>query len=255
MNRSAATAVTILGLALLAPVGCRPAKDSETGSDLDDLKRRCGKGNRLACLKVGTAHAAGIHAPQSPAEAARFFGRACELGAGEGCFHQANLRMQSAGKDAAARDEALKLFARACELKVALGCYRVGASHYQGESGKRDFDRAIERFRQACDLGDARSCFFVGTAFREGRELPRSDPQAVAYLRKACDLGNGSGCFGLGMMMDKGLGGLKPDPSIQRQLLQKACDGGVVAACTSLQESPPAGTAPPAPDAGPGARR
>ncbi|MBI3544800.1 MAG: hypothetical protein HY075_16130 [Deltaproteobacteria bacterium] len=99
--------------------------------------------------------------------AARFFGKACELGLGKSC--EALAFLSPTPKQAA------ELHAKACALSDAGGCNQLGLAHLTGNGVEASPVKANEAFEKACSLQNGEACMIL--AARTGK---------AEYLGKGC---------------------------------------------------------------------
>ncbi len=78
-------------------------------------------------------------------------------------------------------------------------------------------------------MGDPAGCNDLGLA----RALAGDHAGAIPYFQSACNARSQLGCLGLGLAYRDGRGVAK-DAAKSKELLRKACDGKVAAACKLL---------------------
>lgn len=151
----------------------------EFGTAREALGRACGLGRGSACASLCRLHKLGQGGPKDLVAAEALCGKACAMGAREGCRAQAEL-LREVGQP----ERALAVLRRACEGGSAAACHDVALALGVG-SGEAAGMRA-----QACALGLAVACLELA----EGMD-GWLDPTRVAGWRlRACALGSQRAC-------------------------------------------------------------
>ena len=146
------------------------------------------------------------------AERPRLYHRACQLGAGSGCFALAGVTQQG-GKDAAAQRQARDLQLRGCQLGYPPSC-RFHANMVRiGHGGAADPAAARAALVRVCEMIES------GTFC--------ADAECVVAIS--------SSCADAGEMIKNGEGG-PADPERGKALLQIACDRGLDKACAAAKD-------------------
>jgi hypothetical protein len=146
----------------------------------------CEKGVALDCYRLGHAY---LNAPKDPDIAAKWIGRACELGELRGCDEAAQMVQNVDGA------RALALYGKACEAGQQPSCNGVAIVYFNGLGGVRaDEARGATLFAAACDKGEAYACSNYATAATQGRGVKKNAATAAAYRKKACSLGHKPSC-------------------------------------------------------------
>lgn len=156
---------------------------------------------------------------------------ACNGGDAKGCLGLGgHLRaLLAVGKPAEEGKRAHLAFQKACDGGEATGCTALGEMMFQGLGVPKDTAGALPVLKKGCEGGDPAGCNDVGLALAMG-----GDPAGAAkYFGMACNATSQLGCLGLGMLYKDGRGVAK-DPAKSKQLLDKACQGKVAAACKLL---------------------
>jgi len=135
--------------------------------------------DQKACLEVGET----ASEDEKVAAAIVAFERACNFGAGSGCYRAATQE----GIDAA---RGTKLMMKACELKWPEGCAETGVAYYTAEGVVKDLEKARVFALQACELGSATGCRNAGVIYRDGVGVAKDPMLTRKYARLACDLGD-----------------------------------------------------------------
>lgn len=162
--------------------------------------------------------------------------RACDQGAGIGCF---NIGVMYEGGVGVPRDEAKarELFAKAMELyqgecKADPGwCSNIGYLYEHPLGGNADYARAAPVYADGCKRGDLDSCVSYANLQAEGvGGIPKDHDAAVATYDKMCTAGSGIACSNLAYDRD-------PDNTkleVSAPLIERACDLGFSHACGQL---------------------
>ena len=99
----------------------------------------------------------------------------------------------------------------------------------------------LDACKSQCDKNETSACFNASAMYLLGKHgAPQDDAKAVEYKNRACSLGDLNACEELGVFYKNGFHA-PTDIAKARVLLQKACDGGVPTACTSLRGLPRTG--------------
>lgn len=191
--------------------------------------------------------------------------RACERGAGGGCFNAAlnGLKLKSAEPAKAAA-----LYQKGCDLDSEISCTNLGLMLLRGDGIEKDTARAMTLFTKGCDGGDpwgcldfanqvtksapkdafalfrkgcdmepkdgaAGACAQLGIAYEAGIGTKRDLKQALHYYEQACEQ-SAAACHALAVSYATGTTGLKKNPAKARELYQKGCDADNLASCTNL---------------------
>lgn len=172
---------------------------------------------------------------QSNARAAKYFGRACELGNVNGCANVAIqflfLKERRSDEDVA---RALEMLERECAREPDWGiCFLVGVAYENGKGRPMDKARAAELF-EVCGLdnlyaakGMARVALSTGIA---GMDL---SPVALV-LQTSCGGGDGESCWYVAYMQLSGVG-MERDERRARSMLERACALGAAKACEAVK--------------------
>jgi TPR repeat protein len=125
----------------------------------------------------------------------------------------------------------------------------VAGDQVRKRGGKGANDTACEFYRRACGFGYSTGCANLG-AMLARRECEGEGGEALRVLERACDSDDVTGCNNLGMLFGElracaNLGsryllgdGVPVDALKGRELLAKACTGGVEEACTLPPAAP-----------------
>lgn len=175
--------------------------------------------NAESCNSLGSVLAEGKIAERKPLEAAKRYGRACDVGHreacrslqalfaesgpllrtacqggdGESCFLLGEVHRRGIGVSA---DPTLGFnFAReSCAHGLPIGCARVGGSLITGEGTVVDEGRARDAFERACRGRHPPSCAALGMLHQRGMGVPQNAEVAAHWFREACKLGHKEVC-------------------------------------------------------------
>lgn len=113
--------------------------------------------------------------------------------------------------------------------------FLAGSAFKIGLSVDVDLGRAVALIKDSCERGFLLSCHSLAVLYYEDKSTNEDRSHAVALLQKACDGGFMLACSNLGDLYFYGSGGLVArDPSLRRQLYQKACERGNLWGCTQV---------------------
>lgn len=185
-----------------APTGAVVTQAKARCTLSDTCERDCTSGDALACAQLGLWAQYGLNqVPADPARAAGLQERACELGAGVGCFNLAAQRLYGVG---VARDHAL---------------------------GTSLLVKAAENFEAACDAGGRTWCINLASMLVQGQGVDADVARGMTLLRTACAEDVPGACVQLSMVTGRN------DKKARRVLLQEACSMGENPACSYLGET------------------
>jgi TPR repeat protein len=139
------------------------------------------------------------------------------------------------GLDAHQRGElesALGFFERGCEQDVGAACNAASLMLFNGDGAPEDHTQALSFGLRSCDLGYWQGCRKLGVSLITS-ETPVAAAKGRELLARACDGGISSGCGYLGAALRDGLGGAT-DAVAANRYFQRACEGGSVAFCSEL---------------------
>ncbi len=196
-----------------------------------DWDRACFKGDSAQCLRLADAFETGLGDLRAePRVALGYYLKACDQGAGPGCFRAAAMIREG---EAAFTDPALafKTAERGCtQLKNQGACSALGVAYWRGAGAPKDPAQAIRLWDQACAAGEDEGCRLkAGELFWGG-----GDPaQAVPIFQRACDQSRAWGCNGVAHAL-RGAKGTARDLKRAAEVAQKGClqgTGDRVGAC------------------------
>lgn len=251
-------------LAAMALAGCKDksdkqaagtaaatADDAATGAEdaaaayrscagLDECTRRCEADDAPACAGLGLYYQDGKNgAPVDIERAIALYQRACDLGAGVGCFNLGLMYEFGSGvtpdpaRAQAHYDRARAGYEKQCEAGGLAWCVNLAIMYEDGTGVARDLDRARAIFDDACQRGGATGCLNLAETYRFGKGVAADPERAAAAAKRGCEIDRGETCMVLAVYYIQGVG-VAPDRAKARQLFQSACDQGIYNACTRL---------------------
>lgn len=121
----------------------------------------------------------------------------------------------------------------ACASGDPAACQRLAFDH--GDRGDKlkssSFGaRTVRLLRSSCDRGDHHRCTWLGLLYSKGTFVPTDRARANQLWRQSCDGGFGLACRNLANAVGDS------EIALWSSLLQRACDLGERAACSSLGE-------------------
>ena len=162
----------------------------------------CNQGDALACSQLGLWHQYGLNrAAQDASTAAKLQEKACELGAGVGCFNLATQRVYGIG----------------VQKDMALGNSLLA--------------KAAEMHERSCEAGGIAWCVNLATMLLQGQGVEADPQRGMTLLRKACSDNVKGACIQLAVVTGR------TDKKARRVLLQEQCGNGEMAACSFLGET------------------
>lgn len=224
------------GQAVPAPAVVPPVVvDTAPGCDTpQSCAAVCEGGGAVACNRLGLWLQDGTNgAAKDPVTAAARYERACDLGAGIGCY---NLASQKSGGQGIAADPAgaAALMARthaayraSCDAGALVWCTNLAGLQQRGEGVPQDLAAARALYTSSCERGDAMACVELARMLQRGEAGPGDPAAAEALLRKTCETGSAEACNNLAADIEARGG----DP---RSLFADACDRGIAIACRNL---------------------
>jgi uncharacterized protein len=130
--------------------------------------------------------------------------QACTLGDAPSC-NDLGSDWADGKRGATSRDygKAKRYYGKACHLKDGLGCFNLGNVYRLGEGVKVDLKLAIQHFARSCELDAAKGCTELAIIYFEGKAAPRNVERAMSLLEKACKLGSEVGCKNLKILRSR----------------------------------------------------
>ena len=215
---------------------------------LAPLTQACEHGVLASCRELGSVHDATSRPPIRAA-----FEKACDQGRQPiRCGALARLLLRD-GNDASLRRAQqlagphLDALLSQCQAKQLEACQELSSFKYASQWVELGLEERFAAFAEgyqappgtepvvfkvlelACAAGDRAACIELGASWAVQGNRPKGEP----YLVAACDAGDQRGCLELATFWGDG------NPKA-RELLQKACSYGFVAACVKLGRKEPA---------------
>jgi hypothetical protein len=188
---------------------CEERRGSACQSWVRLMNISCNHGSGSACMMLGVASYQGRMIPPNPAESARDFAHACELGVTKACTGLVQLVAESHGDP----------LQKACDGGDGESCFLLGSLYHAGNGVRQDYSRAFELFRRSCAVGWFRGCGGLGECYRAGQGTAVDNAQAIENFDKACRSGIAASCFAAAQMYH----GLNNEPVAQSRL-RKGCE-------------------------------
>jgi len=197
------------------------------------------QGLGLLCNQVGNIYATGKFVPADPAQAARYYAKACELGNPDGCANVVIMAFRHNQTNAPDLDRALTTLEQSTTgTNNGRICYLLGYAWDSGHGRPVDKVRARWYFEQGAALGDVAACKTLARGLLAGEAGPADHAAAARWLQKAAAAGDGPSCLYLARLYHTG-DGVPADEQQAQALLEKACALGEQPACVLLQQSRP----------------
>ncbi|HYY94283.1 MAG TPA: tetratricopeptide repeat protein [Pyrinomonadaceae bacterium] len=213
----------------------------------------CDKGVGVACRGLALLFERGVDLTQDLERALFYYDKACTSGDARACTRLGHIYAGEHGVEPdQARAEAL--YKRAAQLNqtgVDIGlppsaAYDLADAYARGEGVPKDINKAVELFKLSCDF------FMSGAGCRRVREiqnntielagveervLPPSATSLLVFFARDCDGGGKGSCMTLGQFYARGHG-VERDLKHAADLLRRACEAQLDAACTELAGLP-----------------
>ncbi len=151
----------------------------------------------------------------------------CHAGRAYGCFAMAQLYEQHGDAPHTA-----KFYRRACQLGAPIACTNFGAMAFTGKQ-KLAPACALSLFEAACTAGEPFGCAMVGRTYAEGYGVTPDPERARKVLDAACTELGGFPCFVLGAYLRKGALG-EPDDEAAHRAFERACATKFKPACSEV---------------------
>ncbi len=241
-------------LATLLALGFSPLDAGAAEETPQSLQKKCDARDWQACFWLAHRHEEGDGVVKDAAKAGALHEKACNAGYGPSCTTLAFL--WDGGELGSDKAKVVRLTTRACELKDPGGCYFLGRLYDEGSGVPKDSGRAVKLFEQACKGDEGDACMDLYLIFVNGKGVPKDEARANAFYEKGCDLqaftcvmgfnltfepaleqcnaGNANACKTVGGAHLRGEAYLAVDEAKASEFLEKACNGGVPAACADL---------------------
>eukprot|EP01147_Barroeca_monosierra_P010014 gene10014-2188_t len=156
-------------------------------------RRLCDSNNySRSCTFMATCLLTGRGVEKNPAEALRYFKKACDLGSIEGCHNAGMLLRSTRYKEAGVLpngNEALSYFQKACDQDFRNGCFMLSVVYLRGEAGApRDMPKALQLAKKACDLQHTWGCINAARMLETGDGVLKDLVESEKYKKKAREL-------------------------------------------------------------------
>lgn len=209
------------------PAACRSACDAD---------------DALACNRLALfAHDGRAGQAWDRALAARSYRKACDLGAGIGCYNLSEQLRSGDGvpEDPAEADRLLerthRLYEQSCTAGGLTWCTNLAGLVQRGDGRPPDQERARTLYADTCDRGDDLACLELAAMMIDGHGGPHDPEGGDALLRKRCAGGSGPACNNLALRMEDA-------GADATDLFRKACAAGVATSCRNLALRLPEGS-------------
>ncbi|HHO50206.1 MAG TPA: sel1 repeat family protein [Deltaproteobacteria bacterium] len=200
----------------------------------------CDAGEALACNQLGLwLHDGLMGATEDRQEAAVRYRRACDLGAGIGCYNLAG--MVSSGDGGLEIDplearllmtQTRQLYQASCDAGALTWCVNLAGLMIRDDLGSPDPRAAVSILQPTCDGGYGPACVELARLLL-GSRAGRPDPErAEALLTAACDDDVEGACNDLALQLER-----RGEDAVP--VLERACDRGVPIACRNLAKRVP----------------
>jgi len=177
------------------------------------LKKACDAGDALGCHRLAATMRARFQLTGNLKRSVELEEKACELGNGAACAQAGRAYLFGAG---VARDEARgnELLDDSCNAKHTGGCTLAAKIYQEGIGVKQDLRRAGRYYDYAA------------------KKTAKQPPKKAAYVVfvGACSRHDLLGCFDAGWFRAEGVE-VERNVTISREFFQRACKGGIEAAC------------------------
>lgn len=201
----------------------------------------CNNKHAWACSTLALHVQDGRGAPYDPEVALSLHEKACDMGAGIGCYNAANMVALGLGVDIQ-EDRSQKLLERAhtaytrqCDAGELVWCMNLGLMYELGQGlDAPNRETAASLYRKACDGGILDACVNQSLLILEDPPNPRAATLALERLDKDCAAQNPLSCSTLGQLYIKEMHGIERDTERAIPLLEKACEGGISQGCAVL---------------------
>lgn len=237
------------------------------------LEKACEGGSMYGCTSLGKLYQNGLGVTQDYAQALTLYQKACDGGNMGACYSLGSLYQNGWGvtQDYA---QAGTLYQKACDDGNLGGCYALGALYEVGRGETQDYVQAGTLFKKACGGGNLQACADLAALYQNGQGVTQDSSQARTLYQKACDGGLQPSCAAAATLSKQVQPPVQPpeqtpqvtgqtaptdaasSPDLREQaaksfnegnalygqqrydeakpLLEKACDGGEMPACTGL---------------------
>jgi TPR repeat protein len=204
---------------------------------LELLERGCSDTDPSECATLALVLASTPPAVPAP-RVAQDLGRArrlaeplCSESSVTGCFALGVIELREGG----APEPPLR---RACSSGDDRACSELGILHFRGVQARPepapDLPVALSYLRPSCEQGNLMSCLWMGFHDLDYRNENRDVEAGVELLERACRGGIQAACASLGATLLSGMRGIPRDPARALGLLQRSCEAGALWGCYHL---------------------
>jgi TPR repeat protein len=192
-DRAPANAVPDAATRNAAVDSARTADIAPVPKDLSDEARRlyasAQGGNAASQNALATMYFNGRGAPQSDAEAARWYAKAAEQGHANAQNALGFLYFSGRGvaKD---QPEGARWWLKAAAQGHATAQNNIGGAYRYGYGVEKNEAEAVKWYRRSAEQGHAGSQKALGDMYFYGLGVPQQDAEAIAWYRKAAENGN-----------------------------------------------------------------
>jgi TPR repeat protein len=165
--------------------------------------------------------------------------RACDGGAGIGCFNLAGM-IEAGGAGPSDPERAKPLYAKAiaaleasCDGGDVQWCANVGYMYGAGHGVGRDDAKAVAAYEKGCPAHEY-NCVNLALLLMEGRGAGRDVARGRKLLEDGCEAGGSRSCSHLGTALLMGREDIEAEPERAVAVLTQACDGGQSLGCIGM---------------------
>jgi TPR repeat protein len=183
-----------------------------------------------AMTLIGEIYNEGVSVKRDPAEAARWYRLAADVGDRQAAFSLGLMLLVGAPGVAKDRAAAAALFEKAAAQGHAGALYNLGVMAIEGD-GKSppDFARAADLFRRSAEAGDDDGAYSYGVLLRDGRGAPLDIAAAARWLKRAADGGIIAGEVEYAIMLFNGVGVDKDEAGAAKLFMKAAAKNNPIA--------------------------
>lgn len=187
--------------------------------------KTCQLGHQEGCKETSKLYGKDFHWKKHSALLLRLLDEACRVGPAA-CANLAELYLMGLFVPES-QEKALKYGSRACDNDIARGCNVVGALWSQDMENRKSREMALEFLGRACGMDHITACM------NRGRMLTMLEQygQAIADFEKACQFDIPEACYAAGALLFEGHDPSRPEKTLPRSLMEKACYGQHYEAC------------------------
>ena len=227
--------------------------------DQQKIEVKCRYGDEIACRELAALYRAecssaavavsgGSTDKQGQAVNKKTFGDGLTA-----CSRLANMYLQGVGVDQSI-ENAIKLYEFGCEQNHVHSCFSIGTvllsqskadstTYTENKSADDSLDgkdsvkaRATDYLTAACFRGHGAACNTLAQFYSDLRpRTSQSVAASAALFHRACEMNHMSSCSNFGLMCLYGIGLEKPDLTLAKKYLERACDAKFIGACDGLK--------------------